>query len=78
MTYSLARLAPGSYDVLLEGEVVAALVLSAASRTKGTLWFAELLEELPPTNRPAPFTEIEHRFESLAAACEWLGVQRPA
>ncbi|WP_246529257.1 hypothetical protein [Microvirga zambiensis] len=39
----------------------------------GATWYAELLENLPQTERPAPFLEIEHDFPSLEALCGWLG-----
>ena len=66
MAYSLVRLAPGSYDVLRDGEVMAALVRSG--ETSHAIWTAELLKDLPPQERPAPFTEIEHSFASLEEA----------
>lgn len=78
MTYALERLAPGSYDVILAGEVVASLVADTDNRTMRTTWFAELLTDPPGKKRPAPFTRTAHKFDSLGAACEWLGVQRQA
>ncbi|WP_404294971.1 hypothetical protein ACD578_27030 (plasmid) [Microvirga sp. RSM25] len=72
MTYSLIQLAPGSYDLLLAGSTVASVVRSGV-RSTDTVWTAELLEELPPDRRPAPFVEIEHNFGSLVELCEWLG-----
>jgi hypothetical protein len=77
MPYTLERLAPGSYDVLLDGKAVAALV-SETNRAMRTTWVAELLDEPPGGTRPAPFTKGAHKFDSLGAACEWLGVERPA
>ncbi len=71
MTYTLARLAPGSYDVLLNGVIIASLVQSGP--TNDATWTAELLVHLPPEERPAPFTEMEHAFGSLEAARQWLG-----
>jgi hypothetical protein len=35
---------------------------------------AELLVELPDEERPSPFTQTEHEFPTLEAACRWLGV----
>ena len=70
--YTLQRLAPGSYDVVLDGDVVASLVRSG--QTSDATWTAELLEELPQGQRPAPFTEQEHAFFSLEEARAWLGV----
>jgi hypothetical protein len=72
MPYNLVRLAPGSYDVLLNGVIVASLVRSG--ETHNATWTAELLVDLPPDERPAPFTAIEHTFGSLEEAQEWLGI----
>ena len=71
MTYRLSRLAPGSYDVLLNGVIIASLVRSGTS--ENATWTAELLGDLPPCDRPAPFTEPEHTFRSLKDAQQWLG-----
>ena len=70
MTYKLSRLAPGSYDVLLNGKIVASLVRSGEKDY--TTWTVELLTDLPPWKRPAPFTEPEHSFKSLEEAQKWL------
>ncbi len=72
MTYRLSRLAPGSYDVLLNGIIIASLVRSGPG--ENATWTAELLVDLPPGERPAPFTEQEHTFASLRDAQQWLGV----
>ncbi|HEV2603768.1 MAG TPA: hypothetical protein VGU24_08935 [Microvirga sp.] len=69
-SYTLERLAPGSYDVVLDGRVVASLVRSGPSSE--ATWTAELLEDLPPEGRPAPFTAQEHRFGTLEEARLWL------
>ncbi len=71
MGYRLSRLAPGSYDVLLHGVIIASLVRSGD--TDNATWTAELLVDLPPEERPAPFTEMEHTFGSLEEARQWLG-----
>jgi hypothetical protein len=71
MAYRLSRLAPGSYDVLLNGVIIASLVRSGD--TDNATWTAELLVDLPPKERPIPFTEPEHTFGSLEEAREWLG-----
>ena len=63
MTYTLSRLAPGSYDVLLDGVIIASLVQSG--ETSNAAWTAELLTDAPSWKRPAPFTETEHAFSSL-------------
>jgi hypothetical protein len=72
MAYKLSRLAPGSYDVLLDGEIIASLVRSGQSQD--ATWTAELLEDLPPGERPTPFVEPEHQFGSLEEAQKWLEV----
>jgi hypothetical protein len=71
MTYRLSRLAAGSYDVLLNGVIIASLVQSG--RTDDATWTAELLMDLRPVDMPAPFTETEHTFGSLEEARLWLG-----
>ena len=70
MVYKLSRLAPGSYDVLLNGVIIASLVRSGD--TDNATWTAELLVDLSAGERPAPFTEVEHTFGSLEAR-QWLG-----
>ena len=72
MTYRLSWLAPGSYDVLLNGIIIASLVRSGPG--ENATWMVELLVDLPPGDRPAPFTEQEHTFASLGDAQQWLGV----
>lgn len=52
MVYQLIRLAPGSYDVVQDGTVVAALVRSG--ETSDATWTAELLQDRPPQERPTP------------------------
>ena len=74
MTYTVEQLALGSYDVLLDGVVVAALVRVVSRSEPGDLWQIELLDEMPATERPAPFTSQWHTFESRLAALEWLGI----
>ena len=69
MPYTLSRLAPGSYDVLLV--IVASLVRSGT--TSNATWTAELLVDVHPRRRPAPFTETGHTFGSLEDAQKWLG-----
>ena len=71
MAYSLLRLAPGSYDVLLDGAIVASLVRSGSNDKP--IWTVELLEDVSPERMPAPFTKLEHSFRSLEEARAWLG-----
>ena len=74
MAYELQRLAPGSYDVLHYGVIIASLV---RSNSKGDRWTVELLEEMLPGERPEPFTEPEHTFGSLDEAQKWLSISGP-
>ena len=71
MAYTLSQLAPGSYDVLLDGEIIASLVRSGPSER--AQWTAELLEDVHPGRRPSPFHSVEHTFRSLEEAQKWLG-----
>jgi hypothetical protein len=75
-SYTLERLAPGSYDVVLDGHAVASLVRSG--QTSDATWTAELLEDMPQGQRPAPFTQQEHAFSSLEEARAWLGAHEPS
>ena len=68
MPYTLSRLAPGSYDVLLV--IVASLVRSGT--TSNATWTAEFLVDVHPRRRPAPCTKTEHTFSSLEDAQNWL------
>ncbi len=70
MTYRLTKLAPGSYDVWLNGEIIASLVRSG--QTDDAIWTAELLVEHVMGEMPAPFTAPEHTFASLEEARVWL------
>ncbi len=72
MAYTLSRLAPGSYDVVLNGIIIASLV--RGGQTSDATWTAELLVDLPQGERPEPFTDLEHQFASLEEARTWLGV----
>ncbi len=69
--YKLVQLAPGSYDVLLHGTIIASLARNGWDSQ--SIWSAELLEDLPPGKRPQPFTEVEHRFATFEEARVWLG-----
>ena len=72
MTYSLIQLAPGAYDLLLNGELMGSVVRTGTG-SKNTSWTAELLEDLPQSKRPVPFIEIEHTFPTLEVLSHWLG-----
>jgi hypothetical protein len=69
--YTLVQLAPGSYDVLLNGTIIASL--ARGGWDSRSIWSAELLEDLPPGQRPEPFTGLEHRFATFEEARAWLG-----
>ncbi len=71
MAYQLIQLAPGSYDLLLNGEIIGSVVRSGSRRGDAT-WTAELLEDGPMESRPTPFTQVEHTFETLENVCAWL------
>jgi hypothetical protein len=73
--YRLLKLASGSYDVLLNGVIIASLVRNGS--TSDAPWTAELLIELPQEEMPEPFTAPEHRFASLKEASLWLGATIP-
>ncbi len=74
MTYRLQKLAPGSYDVILNGVIIASLVRTVSYRHDRVRWLVELLVDLPAGERPPPFIEAEHEFNTLEEACAWLGV----
>ena len=71
MTYRLVRLAPGSYDLELDGGIVASVVRDGHRGHHAVRWFAELLDETGTP--PAPFTEAVHEFGSFDEAAAWLG-----
>ncbi len=79
MSYRLQKLAAGSYDVLLNGRVIASLVRETVHSAAGRYrWTAELLVDGDPGTRPAPFTQADHRFSSLEEAYAWLGIDLKA
>jgi hypothetical protein len=71
MTYRLIRLAPGSYDLELDGAIVASVVRDGHRGHHAVRWFAELLDEAGPA--PAPFTAPLHEFGSFDEVASWLG-----
>jgi hypothetical protein len=75
MTYTVEQLAPGSYDVLLDDVVIAALVRVVSRSGPTDMWQIELLDEIPAAWRPAPFTSQWRTFNSRLAALEWLGIE---
>ena len=72
MTYRLRKLAAGSYDVILNGVIVASLVRTDVRHH--VKWTAELLLNVPPEDMPPPFAAPEHDFATLDEACRWLGL----
>ena len=76
MTYRLIRLAPGSYDLELNREVVVSVVRSPDHRRQAATWYAELLDERGP--RPPPFSKAVHEFSSLEETKQWLSRAQPA
>ena len=74
MLYTVRRLASGSYDVLLDRQVIASLVQQDKGAESGGPWHVELLTNPPAYWRPAPFTANEHTFPSLTEAWTWLGI----
>jgi hypothetical protein len=75
MTYTLSRLAPGSYDVQLGGEIVASLVRSETP-SRVVTWTLELLVYGKRRKMPEPFTASEHTFGTFQEAQQWLGGAR--
>jgi hypothetical protein len=61
------------YDLVLDGVIVWSVVQEVSLQGETKAWRAELLEELPPEQRPSPFSAIEHPFGTLEAALAWLG-----
>ena len=70
MPYTLHQLAPGSYDLKLDRSLIGGVVKNGP---RAATWTAELLDDVPPGARPAPFTQTEHKFPTLDAALAWLG-----
>ncbi|MGU3358880.1 hypothetical protein ACLBWX_00960 [Methylobacterium sp. M6A4_1b] len=73
MRYTLHRLAPGSYDLVLAGEIVGSVVREIVAGDDAPIWHAELLDDPPPAGRPRPFSKVDHTFGSLQAVTVWLG-----
>ena len=75
MTYTLQRLAPGSFDLILDGKVVGSLVRDVSEDGREGDWMAETLEDSPPF--PAPFEREKHTFRTLLEAAKWLDATVP-
>ena len=74
MAYTVEELAPGSYDVLLDGIMVASLVRDVRRDGPADGWVVELLDDQPATERPPPFVDARHLFASRPSALAWLGI----
>ena len=72
MTYRVRKLAAGSYDLILDGVILAGLVRNTIDHP--ATWTAELLVDFPAHLMPPPFTASEHHFPSPEEACRWLGL----
>ncbi len=70
--YTVKELAPGSFDVLLDGSLVAALTRGIDGLGDG--WRIDLLSETPQSVYPPPFEAQSHVFVSQRAALDWLGI----
>ena len=75
MTYTLQRLAPGSFDLVLNGKVVGSLVRDVFEDGREGDWMAETLDESLPF--PPPFERAKHTFPTLLGAAEWLDATVP-
>ena len=71
MSYQLIQLASGSYDILLDDRIIGSAVRGGTRNAP--VWIAELLDDSPSEQRPAPFTMVEHAFGSFEDLCVWLG-----
>jgi hypothetical protein len=75
MTYILQRLAPGSFDLILDGKIVGSLVRDISEDGHEGDWMAEALDDSPPY--PAPFERAKHAFPTLLGAAKWLDATVP-
>lgn len=72
--YTVEKLAPGSYDVLLDGRLIAALTRGIDDLEEP--WRLDLLAETSPSEFPQPFTAQSHAFNSYREALYWLGIYK--
>lgn len=77
VTYTVEQRAPGSYDALLDGMVITALVRSVHRSGLSDTWQVELLDERPAIKRPAPFTAQRHIFKSRRLRWNGSASERP-
>ncbi len=70
MSYTLHKLAPGSYDLCKDNELVGSVV---RQDNRSLTWIAEVIADDPSQGLPQPFTKPEHRFPSFDAMLQWLG-----
>ncbi|GEO18412.1 hypothetical protein [Microvirga aerophila] len=71
MTYSLTKLAIGSYDLWLDGKIIGSVVKGGSK--DAPIWIAELLVNAPK-QLPSPFTRAEYEFTTLGEVRKWLGL----
>jgi hypothetical protein len=73
MSYTLHKLAPGSYDLKRDGALIDGVVKNGP---RAATWTAELFDDLEPEAMPPPFTKAEHRFPTFDALLSWLGAPK--
>jgi hypothetical protein len=71
MSYTLHRLAAGSYDLLLDGIAIGSVARDVTNGGFVKGWDVELLSADLPL--PIPFEREAYRFDTLEAAIAWLG-----
>ena len=69
MPYTLHKLAPGSYNLKLDGDLIGGVVKNGP---RAATWTAELLDDVPSEALPTPFMKTEHTFPTLDAVLTWL------
>ena len=63
MTYRLIQLAPGAYDLLLNGEVMGSVVRNGSLQPY--TWTAELLEDVPRSRRTQLLSSKSNKTSQL-------------
>ena len=69
MPYTLHKLAPGSYDLKLDGDLIGGVVKNGP---RAATWAAEMVGDLPSEALPAPFMKTGPTFPTLDAVFTWL------
>lgn len=70
MAHTVEQLAPGSYDVMFDGALIASLLRNVHRDGPTDTWEVELLDDMPAIKRPAPFLSQRYMFKSRPAALE--------